>query len=73
MKASSLRKEFSKGDKKSQKVAVKNITFHVEEGQVFGLLGPNGALKTTVLNMIIAAHAPTAGRVSLIYNIHVLD
>lgn len=66
MKASRLRKEFVRGKQKSDKVAVRNMTFHVEEGEVFGLLGPNGAGKTTVLNMIIAEHAPTAGQVSIV-------
>ena len=40
------------------------MTFHVEEGEVLGLLGSNGAGKTTLLKMIIAEYAPTAGRVS---------
>ncbi|XP_067940214.1 cholesterol transporter ABCA5-like isoform X2 [Watersipora subatra] len=70
MKASRLRKEFVRGKQKSDKVAVRNMTFHVEEGEVFGLLGPNGAGKTTVLNMIIAEHAPTAGQV-MVDNIEV--
>jgi branched-chain amino acid transport system ATP-binding protein len=33
-------------------VAVKDLSFQVERGQVFGIAGPNGAGKTTVFNLI---------------------
>jgi ABC-2 type transport system ATP-binding protein len=47
--------------------AVDHISFHVEEGEVFGFLGPNGAGKTTTIKMlntlasITEGHATVAG------------
>ena len=32
--------------------AVDSVTFHVDEGEVFGFLGPNGAGKTTTVRML---------------------
>ncbi len=45
--------------------AVDAITFHVEEGEVFGFLGANGAGKTTAIKMLIGLLAPTSGRASV--------
>jgi ABC-2 type transport system ATP-binding protein len=42
-------------------IAVDAITFHVEQGEVFGFLGANGAGKTTAIRMLIGLLAPTAG------------
>ena len=33
--------------------AVKNLSLHVQRGEIFGFLGPNGAGKTTTLRMIV--------------------
>jgi lipooligosaccharide transport system ATP-binding protein len=35
---------------------VDNISFVVNEGEVFGFLGPNGAGKTTAMKMIQVSH-----------------
>ena len=32
--------------------AVDNISFEIKEGEIFGLLGPNAAGKTTTINML---------------------
>jgi ABC-2 type transport system ATP-binding protein len=45
--------------------AVDAITFHVEEGEVFGFLGANGAGKTTAIKMLIGLLAPTSGGASV--------
>lgn len=45
--------------------AVADVSFAVAEGEILGLLGPNGSGKTTVLNLIAGALRPDAGRVRL--------
>lgn len=42
-------------------VAVDQATFDVEQGQVFGFLGPNGSGKTTTLGMLLGIVRPTGG------------
>ena len=43
--------------------AVNGVTFEVKQGEILGLIGPNGSGKTTTFNMISAYHRPTSGRV----------
>ena len=47
------------------RVAVDDISFEVEEGEIFGFLGPNGAGKTTTINILCTLMKPTSGRASL--------
>jgi len=42
-------------------VAVDNVSFTVEAGEIFGFLGPNGAGKTTTIKMLSGVLTPTAG------------
>ncbi|MFQ5940851.1 MAG: ATP-binding cassette domain-containing protein [Nitrososphaerales archaeon] len=42
--------------------AVDNISFGVEEGEIFGFLGPNGAGKTTAIMILTTLLKPTSGR-----------
>ncbi len=42
-------------------IAVNNVSFSVEKGNVYGLLGPNGSGKSTTLGMILNVINPTAG------------
>jgi ABC-2 type transport system ATP-binding protein len=46
-------------------VAVDNISFKVEKGDVFGFLGPNGAGKSTTMKMITCFIPPTSGDATL--------
>jgi len=46
-------------------VAVNNLSFTINKGEIFGLIGPNGADKTTCFNMISGALVPTSGKVIL--------
>ena len=43
------------------KAAVKDVNLHIREGQIYGLIGRNGAGKTTIMRMISGLSAPTRG------------
>ena len=42
-------------------IAVKGISFEIQEGEIFSLLGPNGAGKTTTISILSTLYAPTSG------------
>jgi ABC-2 type transport system ATP-binding protein len=46
-------------------IAVHNLSLEIAEGEVFGLIGPDGAGKTTTLRVISTAMRPTSGRVTV--------
>ena len=54
------------------KKAVKNISFKIKEGEIVGLLGPNGCGKTTTIAMILGLLKPSTGTV-LINNMNIED
>ncbi|MBK7095371.1 MAG: ABC transporter ATP-binding protein [Saprospiraceae bacterium] len=43
-------------------VAVNNISFEVDKGEIFGFLGANGAGKTTAMRMLTGLSVPTSGK-----------
>ncbi|RSK25865.1 ABC transporter ATP-binding protein [Bacillus sp. HMF5848] len=45
------------------KQAVRNVSFTIEQGEIFGFLGPNGAGKTTTSRMMIGLLKPSEGEV----------
>lgn len=47
--------------KKFKHIAVDNISFEVERGNVYGLLGPNGSGKSTTFGMLLSTINPTSG------------
>lgn len=50
-----LTKEFG------ETTAVEQLSFHVDEGEIFGFLGPNGAGKTTTMRMLCCLISKTSG------------
>lgn len=44
---------------------VDNVSFHVEEGDIFGFIGPNGAGKSTTIKMLLQIIYPSAGTASI--------
>ena len=43
--------------------AVDDVSFDVEEGEVFAIIGPNGAGKTTLFNLVSGIYSPDGGSV----------
>jgi ABC-2 type transport system ATP-binding protein len=56
IEVASLRKEFGSF------VAVRDVSFHVERGEIFGYLGANGAGKSTTIRMLCGLLPPTSGK-----------
>ena len=54
-----LRKRFGEGD------AVRGVDLSIEEGEIFGLIGPDGAGKSTLIRMLAGILEPTEGTISL--------
>jgi len=52
--------------KYEQTIAVKDVSFRVEPGELVGFLGPNGAGKTTTLKMLSGLLYPTSGSARVI-------
>ncbi|WP_371381398.1 ATP-binding cassette domain-containing protein [Sporomusa aerivorans] len=49
-----------------QLTAVRNLSLTVKAGAIFGLVGPDGAGKTTTIRMITGIMSPTAGQIQLL-------
>jgi len=48
-----------------QTLGVKEITFSIQPGEIFGFLGPNGAGKTTTIRMLLDLLRPSGGRIAI--------
>ncbi|MFH0807394.1 MAG: ABC transporter ATP-binding protein [Elusimicrobiota bacterium] len=59
LSATNLTKKFA------ENTAVNNLSFTVEEGEIFGLIGPDGSGKTTTLRLLCGVINATAGNVVL--------
>ncbi len=59
LKAQNLRKKF--GDTQ----ALRGVSFDVEPGEIFGLIGPDGAGKTTTLRLLVGVLDPDEGGVEV--------
>lgn len=56
-----LQKEYRQGFFMRRVPAVRDVSFDVRRGDIFGFVGPNGAGKTTTLKVLVGLVAPTAG------------
>ena len=45
--------------------AAQGVSFDIEDGEIFGLLGPNGSGKTTTLECVIGLRQPDAGEIEV--------
>ena len=52
-------------------VAVNDVSFEVQEGELFGLIGPNGSGKTTFLKLLLGELAPATGEIRRGANVEV--
>jgi ABC-2 type transport system ATP-binding protein len=66
LRADGLAKTFRLDFFRKRVEAVKDATFEVRRGEVFGFLGPNGAGKTTTLKMLMGLVKPTRGRAEVL-------
>lgn len=57
-----LRKEFK--TKFGTLVAVDNVNFTIEKGEIFGLVGESGSGKSTIGSMIVGTYGPTSGKIT---------
>ena len=47
-------------------IAVDGISFHVQEGEIFGMVGPNGAGKTTTIECLEGLRKPDQGKIRVL-------
>lgn len=59
LKVSNLKKSFGKNE------IIKNISFQIKEGEIFGFLGPNGSGKTTTIKMLVDLIGMDSGNISI--------
>jgi branched-chain amino acid transport system ATP-binding protein len=48
--------------------AIRNLDFTINEGEIIGLIGPNGSGKTTTLNLLTGFLKPDSGKITLMGN-----
>lgn len=61
VEVSNLTKVFQTGIRKQYVVAVDNLSFRVEPGEVYGLIGPNGSGKSTTMKVVLGLMAASKG------------
>ena len=66
LRAEGLAKTFHLGFLRKRVEAVREATFDVRRGEIFGYLGPNGSGKTTTLKMLMGLVFPTRGRAEVL-------
>jgi len=66
LKAEGLAKTFHLGFFRKRVEAVRDVSFSVRRGEIFGFLGPNGAGKTTTLKMLMGLVFPGKGAIEVL-------
>jgi len=56
---------FSKGGKIENQHVLKDISFNVNEGEFFGIVGRNGSGKSTLLKLLAGIYAPSSGEITI--------
>ena len=64
IETTSLTKRYT-GRRSKAVLAVDQLSISVEQGQVYGFLGPNGSGKTTTIGMLLGIIQPTGGSIAL--------
>lgn len=64
LEVNQLSKTFT-GNKFSKVEALRDVSFSVDQGEVFGFLGPNGAGKSTTIKCLMGLIRPTSGAASI--------
>ena len=49
-----------------ERLILDNINFQINEGQIFGMLGPNGVGKSTIFNLLIGLINPKSGTIKIV-------
>ncbi|MCL4244218.1 MAG: ABC transporter ATP-binding protein [Candidatus Dadabacteria bacterium] len=66
LRITNLVKDYKTGFLGRMTRVLRNVTFSVEQGEIFGFIGPNGAGKTTTFKSILGFARPTEGRIELL-------
>lgn len=56
---------FKRGRRKAPRAAVQDVTFRVEPGEIYGMIGANGSGKSTLIRILSTLLLPDAGRVTV--------
>lgn len=65
LRVNNLVKDFKTGFLGNKTRVLKNVSFTVNEGEIFGFVGPNGAGKTTTFKSILGFVTPTEGEIEM--------
>ncbi len=66
IEANHLKKTFRDFWHRPNVTAVKDVSLHITQGKVYGLLGPNGSGKSTTLKMLLGLLHPTSGSMQVL-------
>lgn len=65
--------KLSKKYTSAEDYSLKNITFELKRGEIFGVFGPNGAGKTTLISVLCRILPFNSGKIQYFYNENITD